>query len=163
MELLLYSLIEIAGNIHNLLEWRKKLAEHSVVSQRHERRSMSSLGISSMYITCCFPAVLTAQTQITKSTSLVAASAVLGGTELVHLGHTLLELLVLALLIGVSLILYQSEKMAFVSDILPYASIWAKWRPSESRSSRRHAYLALPGKVVFGLPAAVQWDEKVCT
>jgi hypothetical protein len=50
------------------------------------------------------------QTHITKSTNLVAASAVLGGAELVHLSHTLLELLVLALLVRVSLVLNEREK-----------------------------------------------------
>lgn len=48
------------------------------------------------------------------STSLVAARTVLGGAELVHLGHALLELVVLALLVGVSLILVAGYQLASV-------------------------------------------------
>lgn len=69
-------------------------------------QSMSSLGISSMYITCCFPAVPTAQnTYIRSYTASVATGTVLGGPQLVHLGHALLEFFVLALLVGMSLVL----------------------------------------------------------
>lgn len=42
------------------------------------------------------------------SDALVAALPILGGPELVHLSHTLLELLVLALLVGVALVLLPS-------------------------------------------------------
>ena len=44
--------------------------------------------------------------------NLVAPGTVLGSTQLVHLGHTLLELFVLAFLIGVSLVLYVNNRVS---------------------------------------------------
>lgn len=70
-----------------------------------KRQSMRSLGISSMYISCCFSSSPDrAITNISWRAS-VATGAVLGGPQLVHLGHALLELFVLALLVGMSLVL----------------------------------------------------------
>ena len=44
---------------------------------------------------------------------LVAARSVFGGPQLVHLGHALLELLVLALLVGVALVLWEMSVPCF--------------------------------------------------
>lgn len=62
-----------------------------------KRQSISSFGVSLIYISCCFSSSTGRAYQ--QSHNSVAPGAVLSGTQLVHLGHTLLKLLVLALLV----------------------------------------------------------------
>jgi hypothetical protein len=76
---------------------------------------------------------------------LVASPSVLGCPQLVHLLHALLELLVLAFLIRVSLVL---------------RSVSFPW-PSPSQTVEQ-PYLALPWQVELLVPTPVQRDEKMC-
>lgn len=92
------------------------------------------------------------------STSSVATGAALGRPELVHLGHALLEFVVLALLVGMSLILSEKHRKLAGCCVKCGAKTTLK-RPG----ARGRSYLALPRKVVFGLPAPVQRDQEVCT
>lgn len=62
-----------------------------------KRQSISSFGVSIIYISCCFNSSTDCAYQ--QSHNSVAPGVVLGGTQLVHLGHALLELFVLAFLI----------------------------------------------------------------
>lgn len=54
-------------------------------------------------VSCPFPSTLTFRPRTTKS--LIASGSLLGFPQLVHLGHALLELVVLALFVAVSLVL----------------------------------------------------------
>jgi hypothetical protein len=61
------------------------------------------VSISLIYIFCYFSSSTNREFQQFHIS--VAPGAILGGTQLIHLGHTLLELLVLAFLVRVALIL----------------------------------------------------------
>lgn len=92
---------------------------------------------------------------------LVAASAILGSTQLVHFGHALLELIVLALFVGMSLVLISElAHVAFKLDIS--ALNWIEHCQSmPGTGALEDPYLALPWKVVLCLSAFVQRNQEV--
>lgn len=89
------------------------------------------------------------------STALVTPRTSLGLSELVHLGHPLLELDVLALFVAVSLVLWCGQYCQLPRD------------ESGSGASRLtgtlgwNPYVALPGKVVCVLTTTVEGDQEV--
>ena len=87
--------------------------------------------------------------------SLVAPGTTLRSTELFHLSNALLELLVLALLVAMSLVLWGRKEYGI-------SYIYCEINKVPSKRSGCETYLALPGKVVLLLSATVQWNQKVC-
>ena len=87
----------------------------------------------------------------------VASLAALCGSQLVHLCDTLLEFLVLALFVRVSLVLFEYRSESGFVEIDRVAGL----RSLRVGEDWRLSYLALPGQVVLVVSAAVQRDQEV--
>lgn len=109
---------------------------------------------------CMYTAsLLLARPSPTATAASVAPSTALGFPELVHLGHPLLELDILALLVAVSLVLQQRESACQSIRI----QCWCCRPVSCSLAGRLgcHSYLTLPRQVVCLVPTPVEGDQKV--
>jgi hypothetical protein len=90
---------------------------------------------------------------------LVASLTALCGSQLVHLCDALLELLVLALFVRVSLVLFVKTRVREL-----FCRRCSNGRDVDFGGSEgvgESSYLALPGKVVLVVSAAVQRDQEV--
>ena len=93
----------------------------------------------------------------------IAPGTVLGSPQLVHLGHTLLELFVLALFVAVSLVLLIKEKGKKVIVLVKCANGFCRGKERRVDHGGVTSYLALPRQVILCLSAPVQRDEQVGT